>query len=57
MTSPGVKKELGNHNLNSENYPDKRLKQTFNSIVAKENGRLNATIYNYINPASNQREN
>uniref|UniRef100_A0A8D9AI20 Uncharacterized protein n=1 Tax=Cacopsylla melanoneura TaxID=428564 RepID=A0A8D9AI20_9HEMI len=49
ITSPGVNKTIGNNIINFINCPDKRLKETFASTLAKENGitRLEATIYNY----------
>src|SRR5436190_2881314 len=51
LTSPGINKQLGNHIINFIKCPDDRLKNTFNSDLAKNNGitRLEATIYNYIN--------
>ncbi|KAE9521970.1 hypothetical protein AGLY_017629, partial [Aphis glycines] len=51
MTSPGVNKQLGNHFINFINCPDKRLKETFGSELARKNGitRLETTIYNYAN--------
>ncbi|MBS0032581.1 MAG: hypothetical protein KFE23_00475 [Candidatus Baumannia cicadellinicola] len=50
MTSPGINKILGNNVVNFVNCPDKRLKETFSSELAKNNGitRLEATIYNYV---------
>ena len=49
ITSPGVNKTIGNHIVDFLNCPDKRLRDTFASTLAKENGitRLEATIYNY----------
>jgi hypothetical protein len=49
ITSPGVVKNIGNHIINFVNCPDARLKETFSSKLARENGitRLEATIYNY----------
>lgn len=49
ITSPGVNKTIGNHIVDFLNCPDKRLKDTFASELAKDCGitRLEATIYNY----------
>lgn len=34
MKSPGVNKKFGNHVIYYLNYPDKRLKETFESKLA-----------------------
>lgn len=56
ITSPGVNKTIGNHIVDFLNCPDKRLRETFTSKIAKDRGitRLEATIYNYSIDGSEQ---
>ncbi|XP_065207970.1 uncharacterized protein LOC135836843 [Planococcus citri] len=49
MTSPGVRQRIGNHIVDFIDGRNKRLRETFQSYLARLHGvlRLEATIYNY----------